>query len=389
MIVDNADDPSIFFHQEDKSTSNQVSGSASQAGSLSALLPQSPNGTILITSRSREVACGLTESASDIIKVEPMDQGHAFALLQKKLGTDLDENDAAELLRMLDYMPLAITQAAAYISQRAPRTTISKYLHNLHKSDGERASLLKKDVGDSRRDGRASNSIIATWQISFEHIRQTRPSAAQLLSLMSLFDRQGIPESLLNNHYQDDDMGGDFEDDLHTLSSYSLIGTNLDGNVFEMHRLVQFSTKTWLALNGELERWKEKYIMIIDEAFPLGLYENWKTCQEFFPHAELILAYQPTNKDYIAQWASVLFKAAWYAGDRGRCKEAEELNAQVMEACERALGQEHPATLSSMANLASTYRSQGRWKEAEELEMQVMETSLRVLGPEHPSTLTS
>ena len=174
----------------------------------------------------------------------------------------MDENDAAELLRMLDYMSLAITQAAAYISQRAPRTTISKYLHNLHKSDGERASLLNKDVRDSRRDGRASNSIITTWQISFEHIRQTRPSAAQLLSLMSLFDRQGIPESLLNNHYQEDDMRGDFEDDLHTLSSYSLIGSNLDGNLFEMHRLVQFSTKTWLALNGELERWKEKYITI-------------------------------------------------------------------------------------------------------------------------------
>ena len=114
MIVDNADDPSIFFHQEDKSTSNQVSGSASQAGALSDLLPQSPNGSILITSRSQEVACRLTGSVSDIIKVEPMDQGHALALLQKKLGTDLDENDAAELLRMLDYMPLAITQAAAY-----------------------------------------------------------------------------------------------------------------------------------------------------------------------------------------------------------------------------------------------------------------------------------
>ena len=38
---------------------------------------------------------------------------------------------------------------------------------------------------------------MATWQISFEHIRQERPSAAQLLSLMSLFDRQGIPYHLL------------------------------------------------------------------------------------------------------------------------------------------------------------------------------------------------
>ena len=42
-----------------------------------------------------------------------------------------------------------------------------------------------------------------------------------------------------------------------------------------------------------------------------------------------------------------------------------------------------------MGNLASMYRNQGRWKEAEQLEVQVMETSLRVLGNEHPDTLTS
>ena len=41
-----------------------------------------------------------------------------------------------------------------------------------------------------------------------------------------------------------------------------------------------------------------------------------------------------------------------------------------------------------MGNLASMYRNQGRWKEAEQLEVQVMETSLRVLGNEHPDTLT-
>jgi Tetratricopeptide repeat len=51
----------------------------------------------------------------------------------------------------------------------------------------------------------------------------------------------------------------------------------------------------------------------------------------------------------------------------------------------RALGPEHPDTLTSMANLASTYRIQGRWAEAEKLFVQVMETSKTVLGPEHMS----
>jgi Tetratricopeptide repeat len=50
-----------------------------------------------------------------------------------------------------------------------------------------------------------------------------------------------------------------------------------------------------------------------------------------------------------------------------------------MEMTKRLLGQEHPGTLSSMNNLASTYQNQGRWKEAEELGVQVMETTKRVL----------
>jgi len=60
-----------------------------------------------------------------------------------------------------------------------------------------------------------------------------------------------------------------------------------------------------------------------------------------------------------------------------------------METRRKVRGPEHPDTLTSMNNLASTYRNQGRWTEAEELEVQVMETRRRVLSPEHPDTLTS
>ena len=64
--------------------------------------------------------------------------------------------------------------------------------------------------------------------------------------------------------------------------------------------------------------------------------------------------------------------------NQGRWKEAEELDVQVMQTRKRRLGEEHPDTLTSMANLASSssssYRNQGHWKEAEELEVQVMQT---------------
>ncbi|KAK4175075.1 hypothetical protein QBC36DRAFT_190768, partial [Triangularia setosa] len=74
---------------------------------------------------------------------------------------------------------------------------------------------------------------------------------------------------------------------------------------------------------------------------------------------------------------------------RGRWGEAEKLQVQVMEARKTKIEADHPSTLTSMANLASTYRNQGRWEEAEKLFVQVMETRKTKLGADHINTLTS
>ena len=389
MIVDNADDATIFSAQLSSKNIDDEDGTATRAKSFSQFLPQSQHGSILITSRSREVAFQITGDTRDIIPVSPMDEDHALKLLQKKLQTNFfDEDDGKTLLQVLDYMPLAITQAAAFISQRAPHVTVSKYLHDLKKSDTERARLLNKNIIDTRRDGKSSNSIISTWHISFENICKERPSAARLLSLMSLFDRQGIPKSLLERCYQDSDEAVDFNEDVYTLCSYYLIGTNIDGTEFEMHRLVQFSTKTWLEIRGELEKWKERFIKVMDEEFPVGRYENWTICRKLFPHAEIALECRPANEKFQKQWASIIYKAGWYADEVGNYNTAEKMKIQSVNAYE-ALGSDDTMTLASKNNLAETYRKQGRWKEAEELFVQVMETSLRVLGEEHPDTLNS
>ncbi|KAL2048196.1 hypothetical protein N7G274_000107 [Stereocaulon virgatum] len=115
---------------------------------------------------------------------------HALSLFEKKLGPLDQGDDTAELAAALEYMPLAIVQAAAYISQRAPRCSVQRHLEDYRKSDGKKTSLLNYEGGQLRRDWQAQNSIIITWQISFEYIHQSWPSAADLLSLMSfLTDR--------------------------------------------------------------------------------------------------------------------------------------------------------------------------------------------------------
>ncbi|KAI9777133.1 MAG: hypothetical protein M1839_009089 [Geoglossum umbratile] len=390
MIVDNVDDSDVVFPPLDRTQAIGSDKSGQAAESLSDFLPQSPNGSILITSRSRDVAYRLTGSHTYIREVKPMDEGDALALLRKKLSFDANEHNAIELLQALDYMPLAITQAAAYIEQRAPRMTISRYLDEIRKSDHDRARLLKKDMGDGRRDGRVSNSIITTWQISFEHIRKDLPTAARLLSLMSLFDRQGIPESLLHNRYQrDEDKDVDFEEDIHTLISYSLVEINAGGNEFEMHRLVQFSMKKWLELYDKLDGWKWTYVMLMDDNYPVGLYENWTVCQALFPHAQTAVAYRPTDIKPLEAWASVLFKAAWYTSEMGNYQAAQEMGLSALEAREATLGAEHPETLASISRLGSVLRGQGKYEEAEAMHRRALEAKERVLGEEHPDTLTS
>ncbi|KAL8746091.1 MAG: hypothetical protein Q9190_001848 [Brigantiaea leucoxantha] len=271
IIVDNADDSSVL---------------SDLAGDI---LPESSNGSVLVTARSREAAYDLVGNDEDILKVEPMSKRYALTLFRKKFKFEDNEEEVLELLQTLDYMPLAISQAATYIQQRVPRATVSKYLKEFRRSEENRVSLLNIAVRDRRRDGRASNSILGTWQISFEHIRMYRSSAANLLSLMSFFDRQGIPEELITFHYKENDSTMDFEEDIKMLRSFSLVALGIENNVFEMHRLVQFATRKWLEQRQELERWKETYIGIMADSFPPATYENWGRCQMLLPHAELVL----------------------------------------------------------------------------------------------------
>jgi len=67
---------------------------------------------------------------------------------------------------------------------------------------------------------------------------------------------------------------------------------------------------------------------------------------------------------------------------------ARALHEQELAICRRVLGEEHPDTLTSMGNLASTLQAQGDLAGARALEEKVLAARRRVLGEEHPDTLT-
>jgi hypothetical protein len=122
-------------------------------------------------------------------------------------------------------------------------------------------------------------------------------SAADLLSLMSFFDRHGIPEALLRSQTRqrntqldlswrssdDEDDNEDsesqfsesdeFEKDILALRNYSFISVT-----FEMHGLVQLAMRKWLEANGQLEKWKRQNIKNLCAEFPTENFENWAKC---------------------------------------------------------------------------------------------------------------
>ena len=81
---------------------------------------------ILIT-RNKGVALLLVEE-NNIITIELMDKTHAVALFEKKLRIQENSDNIKELIEALEFMPLAIIQAEAYIKQRAPHSSVKQYL---------------------------------------------------------------------------------------------------------------------------------------------------------------------------------------------------------------------------------------------------------------------
>ncbi|KAI3337989.1 hypothetical protein F4824DRAFT_460819 [Ustulina deusta] len=384
LILDNVDEASFLLDRPADHGDGQRKDSGGQSiQPLASYLPHCQHGSILITTRSKHEALKLVELCN-IVAVQPMSQADAVALAQNKLRKLTKQEDIESiktLAKTLEYMPLAIVQATAYILRRDPRCSIRQYLEKFRQSDQKKASLLNYKDGQLRRDQEAKNSIIITWQLSFDHIRNTRPSASDLLSLMSFCDRQGIPESLLRASGKDafiqsnqrqqspniDNRGNDDEctdgeiesessaDDISALRDYSFISITENGLMFGMHGLVQLATRRWLEAKGQQERWKNEFISRLCAQLPTGEYENWGKSRVLLPHARSAAAHRPKVEASLREWASVLYKTAWYLRMVGQWHEAQKMAEDAMKVRIKSLGREHEETLNSMANLALTY----------------------------------
>jgi hypothetical protein len=265
---------------------------------LSEGLPQVTHGSILITSRDRKTADGLVVDSSTLVDVNPMPEDDAYTLLRlRSADNKSSDTDARALVRELENIPLAVTQAAAFISQKSPRMTISRYLTLFQQSTENQVSLLAEELHKTQHDPLISDAILTSWIMTFDQIRERYPSSSDLIAIMSYLDPQAIPESLFTSKLAKDEL--EFERRVSPLVRFSLISPEIDGTSFTMHRLVQVATKAWLKKHKEDEKWRHEAMDLIVIAFPDASdserSEQWARCEELSPHAESVLKQLPSS----------------------------------------------------------------------------------------------
>ncbi len=99
MVLDNADDIGMFYPKQTRAEDRMATAP------LATYLPQSRNGSILITSRSNDAAARLAGGYKNIKEVRAMDEIQALHLFRNKVQSASNEEGAADLLRALDYQP--------------------------------------------------------------------------------------------------------------------------------------------------------------------------------------------------------------------------------------------------------------------------------------------
>lgn len=398
MVIDNADDMTMFFQPSESATSSGMTTTTQQG--LASYLPNTAKGVILITTRNKKLGVKLTRGKGHCdVEVDRMQDDEAQALLRQKLPEqDYTLEQLLALASRLEYLPLALVQAAAFM--KAQTMSISRYLDQLNRDDKHLVRLLSQSFEPDEPSTSTPIAVTETLVITFEMIEVQHAFAGELLSVMSLFDREGIPEKFLLDYQRrnvahpitSDSSVADinFECALGTLKAFSLMSEARAGTL-SMPRLVQLVTRNWLKRKQKLSFYATQSLLIVSDNYPEGTFENRTTCTAYLPHATTVLSYKDIREDKLVRKsvANLLHRTAEHLSHEGKYRDSEELLEEAIEIRMEVLGDEHHQILESRGNLVLHQWQLGAYEEAKKLAILLVEAMRRVFGEEERLTLTA
>ncbi|KAJ5504600.1 Tetratricopeptide-like helical [Penicillium fimorum] len=371
LIFDNADNMEMW-----------TKGSAT-APPLKNFLPRSGNGHILFTSRNRKLAVKV--ASPNVLSIPDVDQITAMKILEKSLiqeGLLHDSYTTTALLEQLGFLPLAISQASAYMNEN--KIVLSDYLSLLKERETNAAELLSEEFEDDGRYPETQNPVLATWMISFQQIQDLDELAADYLSFIACINPRDIPQSILPPATS----AKKRVDALGLLSAYSFISEHACNSSFSLHQLVHLATRNWMRRTEVLVHWVHRATQQLDGIFPDDDHNNQRLWREYLPHA-LYLINSEEFHDIHYEYVGLSSRVGRSLQSDGRYNEAKVIFFDCLKVREKALGPEDPDTLTSVSNLGSVLEQQGKYEEAEAMHRRALAGRETILGPEHPDILTS
>lgn len=379
MILDNADDRDLWLGPQTKTAQTK-----NTLIPLIQHLPRCITGSLLITTRDRQLGHQLLERKQQPLSISRLEPKEAQSLLSAKLSDQqLNPEDIEKLARELEYLPLTITQAAAYLEQT--EISASEYLEIFQAGQSDIPNLLEESIYDPSRDHESSNSVFQTWRLSFEQLTRQSPKAANTLSLMAVLDRQAIPSELVHAP------GGSLLDRkaaIAKLKAFSLIQEESSSNKYSLHRLVQLSTQRWLADHDKLSHWQKAAIGAVAQIFPEDVaFDQWALIQDLNSHVQVVLGYDFSEPIPLLDRARILHCLGQYTMGQGQVSAALQMLLESLRIREKQLGSEDELTLGTLGLVASAHNRLRQLKLARKVCQQFHDSTNRVLGPRHRLTL--
>jgi hypothetical protein len=395
--------------------------------------PQTLLGQVVVTTRRRDAA--LRGSKRQIIGIDVFTTSESAAFLAARLNGHPDLMVGAErLAEAVEHLPLALSQAAAYLIDR--QISCDEYATRF--ADQKRPLTALSPEADSLPDQHL-DTIATTWTISVELADGLAPQglAKPILQIASLLSPDGIPNEIFTTHALVDHLRSvidrpvsidDARDALWCLHRLHLVTCDLENSCVRMHALVQratrdrFTTEIWDSLSQRiadalLELWPDKRLNTqLSQrlrANTASLSEHVE-CRLWSPSRNAVLVYMGNNLGNIGQlraacdqFARLHQTAARQLGDiHSQTLLMAYLrsywDAHLMDSypamllfqflvvrMRRFLGREHPFTLLARSDLARWQGQAGYKRRAVSTLRRVLPRLRDAFGPQHAATLNA
>ncbi|TEY74896.1 hypothetical protein BOTCAL_0068g00230 [Botryotinia calthae] len=377
---------------------------------------------IIVT--SRHISSGRLGSH---LKLDGLTEEESVQLLTSRCTSvssfEDDLNQGRDIVKKLGYLPLAIDQAASYISIRhLPLHILSDHFRRrrefiLKDTPQSLWEYQKRSLTDSQENSEHL-SVLTTWELSFDQISgndEERKWIGEFLVQAAYFSPISISESLFKTH---DIYNGKFPEWKFLFSTqgswdsfkfqdviFGLVNLSIIQNMEITSDEVRFSfhplVKDWLQLRESVERRRSCVSFAI--ALTASVIQETDTellslqkRQELLSHIDACVENRSsflTDQQSVIEYGGVVegFQTTFvtFYGQHDRNDDAERLFVHSLDIQISLLGTNNIATLSTMNNLAAMYLDSRRLEEACPLLQQTLEIKHTMLGPQHPRSLNT